>query len=377
MPDTERKPIISMRQAVAALQLHSYGPDSPLVDVNQPDTYILCPECSDKHQSQRATMNIGFERETFRCHRCGFGGGIYDLIAYYTGWKREDVRAKLANGELVNAKLPEHGGAGEAGFNQKESSRLELAPLSQRNTVYSGMLDRLSLLPHHEEDLLRRGLSKLDIQRIGFKSLPRFMDTKVLPKKLISAGLDLRGVPGFGIEGGSWAVKKMPDTGYLIPLRTGAGLIQGFQIRFDHPSATIPKYGYFTSSRMETGTGATDWISWAGHIEKGKPFDVVITEGPLKGYIVNARTGVNMLSVPGVASLTYVPTALESMRGNGLRTVYLAYDMDSDTNEVVAKHLTNLAANLVKLGIDYLILRWPGDQKGIDDFIVARNIVKA
>ena len=373
-----KKPVIPMSAAVKALHLCVDGVGSPELDTSLPTADMLCPSCSGKHKSRRRTLHLDFDSSTFCCMRCGFKGGVYDLVSFYTGWARNEVPKRIKNGELngIDVTTLEHGSVDSPDENTSCINRLPLAPLSRRDAVYRAFLERLELYPAHQEELLQRGLTKLDIDRIGFKSLPKFMDRSVLPKRMISAGYDLRGVPGFGLEGGSWNLTQSFDGGYLIPLRNGDGLIQGFQVRHDHPSERFSKYDYFANRKMEYTAGAMSWIAWAGKniLLDNEPFDVIVTEGALKGYIVNAKTGCNVISVPGVAALKAIPAAMETAKTHGLRTVYIAYDMDADTNEDVAKQLKNLGDKLEKAKIPHKVLRWDPRYKGIDDYVVHAGI---
>ena len=365
-------PVISMLEAVTAINALKGGEPFP---TDGDDVYALCPECAHKHEGYRQTLNINYSNNTFRCARCGFSGGVYAFISYYTGWEMKDVKNKLLAGQLNGAKIV---GEGIDASETSESSSIQLAPLPQRHRVYTEMLRLLTLSDTHKADLIRRGLTEEDIDRIGFKSVRRFMDPTVLAKKLVGAGFDLRGIPGFGLSGGIWKSSKQPDDGYLIPLRNGKGLILGFQIRFDHGSSSdsIPKYGYLTSKGMENGVRAGGWSSWAGPdiTLDDKPFDVIITEGSLKGYIINARTHCCVLSVPGVSALKKAIPAIQAMKQYGLNTVYIAYDMDSETNEDVKNHLDKLRNSLTTEGVKHKTLKWDREYKGLDDWLVAKDV---
>lgn len=370
------QPVISMRQAVRALNLRVWGPDSEPVSIDGEQANIRCPACADSHSSGRLTMNINFDKNTFACARCGFKGGVHHLIAYYTGWEMKDVAKKVKAGELDSFTGSEVDGnkiSSTLSAEETSTRSVQLASLRQRDQVYRAMLERLSLSDMHRKDLLKRGLSDKQIEAIGFRSISQFADRKAVPKKLISAGYDLRGVPGFGIEDGTWVMARQKDSGFLVPLKNGSGLIQGFQIRYDHASDSLGKYGYFTSAMkdMEDGVKASVWSSWAGDDvdTERKPFDIIITEGALKGYIINARTGVNVLSVPGVNALTKLVPALESMKLRGLKGVFIAYDMDLFENKAVEKALMTLMENLESNNLPYKILVWDKG-KGLDDWLV-------
>lgn len=367
-----------MEKAVELLDLRIYGGDSERVPTNVSEVNCLCPVCSGEHTSRRCTLNINFDENVFSCARCHFGGGVYHLISYYTKWPLADVEKNLKNGKFKEYKPNNDAVDMASSHEREENAGHALAPLSVRHDVYSEMASMLGLAGNHRAELRRRGLDDNAIDRIGFCSYPKFMSPTVIPKKLVARGLDLRGVPGFGIlPNGDWAMARLADGGFLIPNRNGDGMIQGYQIRFDHPSDTTPKYGYFTSSRMMGGTKAGVWCSWAGidikSRTKGEPFDVVIIEGPLKAYIVNHITGLNIISVPGVSALTKVPSALQSMSSMGLRKAYIAYDMDSYENKSVAEQLERLRDLLRSLKIDNATLCWDRSYKGLDDYVSSQG----
>ena len=54
---------------------------------------VPCPCCDDEPHAKH--LNINLQKDVFRCPRCGFSGGIFDLYAYYTGIAREEVRDAL------------------------------------------------------------------------------------------------------------------------------------------------------------------------------------------------------------------------------------------------------------------------------------------
>ena len=54
---------------------------------------IPCPCCDDKPGKKH--LNINLKKDVFRCPRCGFSGGVFDLYAHYAGIPREEVREAL------------------------------------------------------------------------------------------------------------------------------------------------------------------------------------------------------------------------------------------------------------------------------------------
>lgn len=368
-------PIISLRKAALLLNVITEE------DAEGSECYVFCPLCSPQHNSSRRTLNLNFENNTYRCARCGtFAGGVYKFVSHYTGWPYKKVKYNIQRG-MLNNYMPEHPDVqSDDGLETSgDVSKSVIAPITQRNEVYNALLNALNLSSEHRSALKERGLTDEAIDRLGFKSLPKYIDPCIIPKKLMNAGYDLRGVPGFGINAkGEWSLAKMPDGGFLIPNRNGSAYIQGFQIRFDHPSDTIPKYGYFTSKKMQGGTKAGSWCCWAGedlmfrlNNKVTDPFDVIIIEGPLKALIVHEVTKCNVISVPGVAALQNVPSALKAMIPLGLRKAYIAYDMDSKSNAQVAAQLRKLIGMLHDLKIPSTTMEWDPEYKGLDDWITS------
>ena len=376
-------PILSMAKAVELLGIRVYGKDGELVPTDVADINVLCPKCCAEHSNNRLTMNIDFEENVFSCPRCGFSGGVYHLISFYTNWAVRDVEDNIKAGKLKDFK-PD-GKLTNLDISEASTSRTEmspLAPIKQRNEVYRALQDMLTLSDAHKMNLLQRGLSEEAIQRIGFRSYPKYLPTNVIPQRLINKGLDLRGVPGFGInENGEWSLARLPDSGFLIPNFSGDGKIQGYQVRFDHPNPSIPKYGYLTSKGMRAGTKCGTWCCWSGRNfetdPQPRPFDVILIEGPLKALIVHDITKCNVISVPGVSALKKVPASLQSMIPYGLNEVMIAYDMDSETNKDVRAQLERLRGILNDIGIKHRTLRWNDKYKGLDDWLVESDEASA
>ena len=373
---TRKKTIISLQEAVTLLGVTidnqpMQADRSNAVPTDVSDIYVTCPCCSGAHASLRRTLNLDFSKNLFNCPRCSFGGNVNDFIAYYTGWDCGEVTERIKKGELGETSA-QTGVAAESV--DVGASVKPLAPIGKRNDVYQAMLDLLTLSESHMEHLIRRGLSEEEIIRLRYRSTPTYVSASSLPKQLVTSGYDLRGVPGFGLDKkGNWSMEKTPS-GFLVPGRNGAQLIQGFQIRADHPSDRIPKYGFFSSKKMTAGTNASTWCHWAGdnllQRTSNTSFDVIIIEGWLKGDIAHFFTGSNFLCVPGVNSLNKAIHALVAMRKMGLRDVLIGYDMDAYENEQVAKQLLRLWFLLKENGYHARVLYWDKEFKGLDDWLL-------
>lgn len=385
MPDKEKpRSVIRMAKAVELLGLRVDGPNSPLVPTDIDEVNITCPCCGASHSSGRRTLHLDFVDDWFSCPRCNFNGRVYKLVSHYTGWPYKEVEQRLRKGELQNYVPSEHDGDISEQDQERAWFREHIAPVAQRHAVYEALLEELTLSDEHRKSLRARGLSDEAIDRIGFKTLSRFALSDVIPQKLVARGLSLLNVPGFGFWDNRWQLADRKDTGFLIPSRNGGGLIEGFQIRYDHPSDSIPKYAALSSTGKDYGTKTVPWVSCVGdeiyarvralatpegQAKKWPPFDIVLIEGPLKAYIVNHITGAFVLAVPGVSALKMVPSALQALQKVGLRHVYIAYDMDAYTNEQVKSQLDRLCKALTALDFGYSILRWDAKHKGLDDYV--------
>ena len=73
---------------------------------------VPCPCCDDEPHAKH--LNINLQKDVFRCPRCGFSGGIFDLYAYYTGIAREEVRDALIARLDVQGSIPNHSGGRDA-----------------------------------------------------------------------------------------------------------------------------------------------------------------------------------------------------------------------------------------------------------------------
>lgn len=76
----------------------------PYPPAGRSDYNIPCPCCDDNPRKKH--LNINLRRDVFRCPRCGFAGGVFDLYAHYTGIPRDSVRAALIERLNVQGQIP-------------------------------------------------------------------------------------------------------------------------------------------------------------------------------------------------------------------------------------------------------------------------------
>ena len=320
---------------------------------------IPCPCC--EYEPGKRHLNINLKKDVFRCPRCGFSGGIFDLYAYYARIPRENVREALiarldVRGEIPELKMPE----------QNFLTESPLMDIDARSATYEALLDQLTLASDHRANLISRGLPLDALPRLGYKTTPA-VGTAAIAKRLLADGHYLTGVPGFYREDVQWKFVH-EARGILIPVRDFRGRIQGLQIRRDNVSRR--KYRWVSSAGREDGCAAETWVHCAGEPAP----EVILTEGALKADIVHALTGRTVIAVAGVNALNHLEPVLHELRSHGTEKIMTAYDMDFLTNPHVQSGYEHLAATLNRIGLRYGTYVWDPAHKGLDDFVAARKL---
>lgn len=339
----------------------------PLIGVPYPPSgrssyNIPCPCCDDSPRKKH--LNINLQKDVFRCPRCGFSGGVFDLYAQYTGISRESVRDALVarldvQGEIPKPKV------------QKITAVPECPPtdIDTRHATYSVLLSKLSLASDHRENLLSRGLSPEEIQRLGYKTTP-VVGMAAVAKQLQAEGYYLAGVPGFyrKKESGQWTFIQ-PQRGMLIPVRDVEGRIQGLQIRRDN--ATRRKFRWVSSAEDRDGKPLLDGCRALGWVHIAGPLRsvVILIEGPMKADIVHFLTGQTVIAVAGVNSLSQLEPVLLSLREHGVEKIMTAFDMDFLVNPHVQNGYDNLVRLLADTGFAYGTYIWDPAYNGLDDYV--------
>ena len=150
------------------------------------------------------------------------------------------------------------------------------------------LLSSLTLSQKHLEDLKGRGLTERQIEEQRYRSTPLFGFRK-LAEKLLAEGCTLQGVPGFYQDKtGNWTINfSGNNSGFLIPVRSIDGKIQGMQIRVDKV-VDKRKYIWFSSANRKMGTSSGSPIHMIGDPDSE---EVYVTEGPLKGTVAHYLSG--------------------------------------------------------------------------------------
>lgn len=337
----------------------------PLIDIPDPipgrTSYnVPCPCCDTNPKKKH--LNINLEKDVFRCPRCGFSGGVFDLYAYYAGINRKNAREILY--ARLNLDTPDRLATPEPKVKvpKRRFHECPITDVDTRHETYTALLGKLTLASDHRENLLSRGLTEEMIQALGYKTTP-VMGTSLIAKQLHSEGYYLSGVPGFyHRKDGTWNLAK-DHRGILIPVRDYKGRIQGLQIRRDNTQRR--KFRWFSSVGKPDGTRAETWTHLAGPPQE----TVLITEGPLKADVIYQLTGQTVLSVPGVNSLKFLDETIRLLMEQGTKQVMTAFDMDYLSNPHVQIGYQNLTNKLNELEIPFGTYLWDPQYKGLDDYI--------
>ena len=338
--------------------------------------YFDCPICGGK-KKLNVNVKVG-HGGVCRCAKCAAGGDKLDLYLLFHNPRLVSTRTKSDSiyyrpseedrsrgmREIMEAlhiyrRNPNFmRNVAKAKTAAATTQQPQISSPEQRHAVYSSFLQLLHLTSAHRAALHDRGLTDQEIERMQFRSTPMFGRTQ-LAQKLIGQGLSLEGVPGFfklsttdektGEVHEEWSV-YCPDPGYFVPIRNRDGLIVAMQIRLNKSTTDKSKYRFFTSGRetLLNGQSAVSEI----HVEmcSQPPRYVVVTEGPIKGYVARAlfqrifnRDDMALLCVVGTSNFGKVKALMEwMMRQYPVEYFIEMYDLDKFTNQYVKRDRANL-----------------------------------
>ncbi len=236
-----------------------------------------------------------------------------------------------------------------------------LAPIERRHTVYTALLESLTLSEPHADDLQRRGLYDTFIAHGLFASVPAAGGCADL-----AAQHDLRGVPGFFREPGAWRLAISDwHAGYFVPVRDVAGRVQALQIRRNESE---PRYCWLSSKDKADGvtSGAPPHFAAPQRLEHGS---VIVTEGSLKADVIAQFCDSAVIGLAGVTNSK--PGFGAALRTLGVERVQIAFDADWHSNQAVRGALVKLGELLRQSGLSVSLLDWQMiDGKGLDDLLM-------
>ena len=319
---------------------------------------IVCPNCGHK------TLHFDFREQVFACPVCsGVGGGVMDAWAFFRGI---DASSKKESRRLAKKDLEEYFGNNPVPKRRKKVDYVrssEIASLDDRDKFYRKVLSRLSISKEHRENLHKRGLSDEQIEQAMIKTYRRIPSWEL---QEMFPNMDVSKYPGFYMRNGKPYMSNQ-GAGMLLCEMTIDGKLQGFQIRRDTDD---PKKRYMTFSSDKQGGAAGKTFTHFANAYNKDVTEVILTEGPLKGAIINFLTGTPAIAIPGVNSQKYLVPELKELKKRGLKKVIIAFDMDYFTNKNVQDALGNLRKKLSDLEIPFVQYKWDEKYKGYDDYLV-------
>ena len=126
----------------------------------------VCPFCHD-HGPGKYHLSLNTGKDLYRCNLCGAHGNSITLYARLMGVSnREAYQALSQEGKVYPMPRQE--------LSKEDEERRPMA-LEQRHAAYTAMLEHLTLLPKHRDNLLERGLSGERIEVNQYRSMPAGM----------------------------------------------------------------------------------------------------------------------------------------------------------------------------------------------------------
>ena len=246
---------------------------------------------------------------------------------------------------------------------------VDRADVRHRHIVYTALLSALSLWPEHESELMRRGLSPEEVQRLQYASTPSEAEAANASRSL-SLRYDLCGVAGFYQLQDTWRMVRT-GPGFFIPYRNERGMIEGLQLR-RFPYGGRDKYLWLSSKDKPAGASSGAPLHFALASQLANAEEVVITEGALKADVAARFLQSPVIAAAGVTQFGQDFAARLRSIAPALRTVYVAFDLDWQSNETVKRALFRLTEELERARLVVRLRAWPRHLgKGIDDYLLS------
>ena len=320
-----------------------------------------CPFCGD-HGKGKYHLSLNTATDQFRCNLCGAHGNSVSLYARLHGVNNKQAFQELSKETNVYP-IPKQPTP------QNTETERQPVPLEERHIAYTAMLNHLTLLDRHHENLLERGLSEERIIRNQYRSMPETeQGRRLLASLLRSCGFDLLGIPGFRTYYGDWTLAG--PNGFLIPVRDKNGLIQGLKIRLDDAD-NDRKYRWLSSRDMTNGTRSYSWVHVTGDTTSKRAY---LTEGPLKGDVASFLAHDALFVCIGGGNSLDGPT--KTLRGLGGTEGGGGKGKDQSTKPGGRKTIQTMRKEVQAVKhLKYTKYTWDPAYKGVDDYLLSRAAV--
>ena len=285
--------------------------------------HCRCPFCADR----KAHMNVKIRDNVFRCNRCGKGGGILHLYAEFC-----EVTLHTAYEELCKMFGPDSNEKPREYKRRRkiiETAELPIASAEVRDNTYSNLLSLLTLCPTHQASLKERGLTRDEIDWLGYRTTPTTRLRRIVTE-LLERGCVLDGVPGFYCQKdtGQWTL-DIRGSGIMLPDRNLNGQIEAIQVRLD--KVYNQKFYNLTSIDQYYGTQSKCCPHYVG-VHEGDEV-VCLTEGVMKAdiaysFALGPSYESGFVGLTGVPSYSQFERALEELNSIGVVRINIMVDSD-------------------------------------------------
>jgi hypothetical protein len=252
-----------------------------------------------------------------------------------------------------------HRGSGRSPCSAADVERI--ATPRMRDAVYGAILHRLTLSPAHVANLLGRGLDEGTIVRSQYATCasPCLMSEVVAD---LAQRLDLTGVPGLRRRADRWTVEA--DEGdLLVPVRNAGWQIAALIRR---TNSAEKRYRWLSDGKPSCGSPPHHAEPWNVEFRRA----LYITEGALKADVIAAKLGFTTIGLAGCASIPSGFSVTLREEYPTVRSVFVAFDADVQTNPNVARGRDRLTRNLRTAGYYVHLVEWDvNGGKGLDDVL--------
>lgn len=200
-----------------------------------------------------------------------------------------------------------------------ETAELPIASAEVRDNTYSNLLSLLTLCPTHQASLKERGLTRDEIDWLGYRTTPTTRLRRIVTE-LLERGCVLDGVPGFYCQKdtGQWTL-DIRGSGIMLPDRNLNGQIEAIQVRLD--KVYNQKFYNLTSIDQYYGTQSKCCPHYVG-VHEGDEV-VCLTEGVMKAdiaysFALGTSYESGFVGLTGVPSYSQFERALEELIHKGM-----------------------------------------------------------